>query len=188
MASIESFMAFVLSFYCMERALATRDPPLAPESANNWLTLHGFWNVVRQHCRPYPRLYGLASHLGVFYNGVILSRLSSSATKSRDTDKDLRNLQDAAFTITKAGRSAEGSLPLTAIISDFPHTWKRYLAQGVPASPEDSARPGQYEGNLLLPFGTQSTPLQAIRTAHAMLSEWAAREGSGYKMELSLKK
>lgn len=187
-ASIESFLAFILSFYCQERSMATRDPPLAPDSAHSWLTLHGFWNAVRQQCRPYPHLYGVASHLGVFYNGVIFARLSSSGNKARDVDKDLKNLQDAASAVTKAGRSAEDNLPLTAIISDFPQTWKRYLAQGGAANVEDNARPGQYEGKLVLPFSTQSTPLQAVRAAHAMLSEWAAREDPGYKMKLSLTK
>lgn len=187
LASLESFLAFILAFYCQEQSMATRDPPLTLDPTNSWLTLHGFWNAVCQQCRPYPRLYGLASHLGVFYNGVIFARLGSGS-KSRDVEKDLRNLQDAALALTKAGRSAEENLPLTAVISDFPQTWKRYSAQGISVTAEDHTRPGQYEGRLILPFGTHTTPLHAVRAGHAMLSEWVAKADLGYKMKLSLRR
>ncbi|GAB7354035.1 hypothetical protein MBLNU459_g4618t1 [Dothideomycetes sp. NU459] len=188
LASLESFLAFILSFYCQERSLNARDPPLAPESANTWLTLHGFWNMVRLHCQPFPRLYGLASHLGVFYNGIILARLTGSKQSREPSVKDAKALQDAAATLTRAARYAEESLPLTAIISDFPQTWKRYLAQDAASAPaDDHVRPGHYDGNTVLPLGTQTTPLQAVCTAHTLLSEWTVKKGSTYKMKLTLK-
>ena len=184
--SLESFLCFILSFYCTERGLASRNPPAPPEPGRTWLTLPAFVKFVRVHCHEFPHLEGLVCHLGVVCNAMILSSLTCRSQRPQEmTREDTRAIHDAAVSALKSSREGAAKLPLASLVTEFPKTWKKSMDAG-PSSDED-IKPGRYAGALTLPLGLESEPLGAVRVGHAMLAEWCARRNMGsHKLKLSL--
>ncbi|KAG9809584.1 hypothetical protein KCU63_g21510, partial [Aureobasidium melanogenum] len=58
--SLESFLLFMLSFYCSDRALAARNPPAPLEGSRTWGTIPAFLNFVRTRCQYFAPLDGVA--------------------------------------------------------------------------------------------------------------------------------
>ncbi|KAF1353628.1 hypothetical protein BDV97DRAFT_346962 [Delphinella strobiligena] len=179
LVSLESFLAFVLTFYCYDKSITCRNPPLVP-TPQMWQSCTAFWNSIMAMCQSYPHLSGLLGYLGVVYNGVILRRL---ATGNKHDPKLLQETLTAAAAAMKAADEASHKLPLSTLKSDYPQTWKRgTTAQRV----EEHVTPGHYDGGFSLNIGIHTDPLEAVRFGHALLSEWGAKKELDYKMRLKL--
>jgi hypothetical protein len=68
---------------------------------------------------------------------------------------------------------------------DFPETWAKrartYSEQG-----KKKLKPGDYSGEIYLPLGKTSTPLEIIRFSCALLREWCSRENIDWRSKLDL--
>lgn len=179
LVSLESFLAFVLTFYCYDKSITCRNPPLVP-TPQMWQSCSAFWNSIMAMCQSYPHLSGLLGYLGVVYNGVILRRL---ATGNKHDPKVLQETMAAAAAAMKAADEASHRLPLSTLKSDYPQTWKR----GTTAHrTEEHVTPGHYDGGFSLNIGVHTDPLEAVRFGHALLREWGAEKELDYKMRLKL--
>ena len=178
LAHVESILAFALSFYCLDRSVLCRSPKEVPDPGN-WVSCHGWYNLVLKRCQPHPHLYGLMAFLGIAYNGTIMRRYTAGYKS------DASKLQEAVSGALRCADQASIRLPLALLKSDYPQTWKRGTLSGPPLT-KQSATPGRYEGSFSLPIGIHTDPLEAVRLCHAMLTEWCANEKSDYKIRLKL--
>jgi hypothetical protein len=184
--AIESFLSFILSFYCTERGLASRNPPSPLDPVRTWLTLPGFIRFVRSHCQHFPVLEGVACHLGVVSNAMILLRLTSNRPADMAAE-DTGALRDAASASLKASREGNAKLSLSTLISTFPKTWKKALnGPGSGTTSDENVKPGHFAGHLSLPLGLDTEPLVAVRVGYSLLREWCASRGLKYEMKLCL--
>lgn len=184
--SLESFLCFILSFYCRERGFQSRNPPSPLDPTHTWLTLPAFIKFVRTHCHGFPVLEGLACHLGVVCNAMIMLRLTSKRSSDL-TPEESRALHDAVSAGLKASHEASSKLPLKALTKNFPDTWKKGLdASAATKTADEDVKPGKFAGPFSLPLGLDTEPIVAVRVGCALLAEWCRAKGLGYAMKLSL--
>jgi hypothetical protein len=186
--ALESFLLFMLSFYCTDRSLAARSPPAPLDGAHTWGTIPAFLNFVRTRCQHFPALDGIACHLGAVCNAMIMLRLTTIRERPQDmTPEEARTLHNAASTILKASREGSSKLPLFTIMSTFPKTWKKAMSSNASgATAEDDVKIGRYAGDITLPLGMDTEPLIAVRVGYALLREWCASKGLKHEMKLGL--
>ena len=166
--------------------MAARDPPLAPDPTRTWLTLPAFWKFVKHHCHNNPHLFGLACHLGVICNAMIMLRLTGKRQQDM-TPEETRSLHLAVAASLEGSREGANKLPVSALVLSFPKTWARALDSNIQGNARDEdAKPGKYGGRFALPIGLDTEPLQAVRAGHALLTEWCSKKGSNYRIKLSL--
>ncbi|KAG9658029.1 hypothetical protein KCU64_g4801, partial [Aureobasidium melanogenum] len=186
--SLESFLLFMLSFYCTDRALAARNPPAPLEVNRTWGTIPAFLSFVRTRCQYFAPLDGVACHLGGVCNAIIMLRLTTLRERPQDmTPEEARTLHNAASAALKASKEGNSKLPLSAIMSTFPKLWKKAMNNSAHArGAEDDVKIGRYAGDITLPLGMDTEPLIAVRIGCALLREWCASKGLKYEMKLGL--
>ncbi|KAG9823324.1 hypothetical protein KCV05_g4314, partial [Aureobasidium melanogenum] len=186
--SLESFLLFMLSFYCSDRALAARNPPAPLEGSRTWGTIPAFLNFVRTRCQYFAPLDGVACHLGGVCNAIVMLRLTTLRERPQDmTPEEARTLHNAASAALKASKEGNSKLPLSAIMSTFPKLWKKAMNNSAHArGAEDDVKIGRYAGEITLPLGMDTEPLIAVRIGYALLREWCASKGLKYEMKLGL--
>lgn len=190
LAALESFLAFILSFYCFDRHYASRNPPQSPDP-QNWISFHGFWRYVKARSQPFPHLAALTASLAVVYNGMIMRRLATNGGSGKQHDPKI--LMEATSIAIKAAEEAATILPLSVVQKEYPMTWRRGMSHvGDDKSNALTTRPGQYDGYFPLTIGIQTDPVEAVRFGHAMLGEWCSRKssssgGGGADVDYSLK-
>jgi hypothetical protein len=186
--SLESFLLFILSFYCTERSLAARNPPALLDGGHTWGTIPAYFNFVRTRCQYFPALDGLACHLGAVCNAMIMLRLTTIRDRSQDmTPEEARTLHNAASTGLKASKEGSSKLSLSTVMSTFPKTWKKAMnSTAAGAAADDEVKIGRYAGDITLPLGMDTEPLIAVRVGYALLREWSASKGLKYEMKLGL--
>jgi hypothetical protein len=186
--ALESFLLFMLSFYCTERSLAARSPPAPLDGTHTWGTIPAFLNFVRTRCQHFPALDGMACHLGAVCNAMIMLRLTTIRERPQDmTPEETRTLHNAASTVLKSSKEGSSKLSLSTIMSTFPKTWKKAMnsnASGAVA--EDDVKIGRYAGDITLPLNMDTEPLIAVRVGYALLREWCVSKGLKYEMKLGL--
>lgn len=175
---LESFLAFVLAFYCLDTSYTCNAE--LPPSPENWKSCGGFYGAVVHSCQKFPHLHGLALYLGAVYNGVIMRRISSVSSKHYDPSA----LHGATFAALRAADEAAQKLPLPAIMANYRNTWTR----GISASEKDerSPTPRHYDGRFSLNVGVNTDPLEAVRFAHSVMTEWCDGRDIDHKMRLKL--
>ncbi|KAI4715713.1 hypothetical protein E4T48_08106 [Aureobasidium sp. EXF-10727] len=177
--SLESFLLFMLSFYCSDRGLAVRNPPAPLDGGRTWGTIPAFSNFVRTRCQYFPALDGVACHLGAVCNAMIMLRLTTIRERSQDMTPEEARL--------KASKEGTSKLPLSTIMSTFPKTWKKAMNSNAPTTgAEDDIKIGRYAGDITLPLGMDTEPLIAVRVGYALLREWCVSKGLRYEMKLGL--
>lgn len=176
---LESFLAFVLAFYCHDNAYLIGVHPPQPPSIQNWKSCEAFWLTVRRACQPFPHLCGLALYLGAVFNGVIMRRIVSTRLNDPET---LQSSTAAAF---RAVDEAARLLPLTVIESEYKRTWGLGVSSSKDGSPP-AAVLGHYDGGFALNVGLHTDPLEAVRFARSLMGEWCDSGRVEYKMKLEL--
>lgn len=187
--SLESFLLFMLSFYCTDRGLAARNPPAPLEGSRTWGTIPAFLNFVRTRCQHFPALDGVACHLGGVCNAMVMLRLTTIRERAQEmTSEEARTLHNAASAALKASKEGNSKLPLSAIMSTFPKTWKKAMnnSSAHATAAKDDVKVGRYAGDIALPLGMDTEPLIAVRIGYALLREWCASKGLKYEMKLGL--
>ncbi|KAL1311707.1 hypothetical protein AAFC00_001809 [Neodothiora populina] len=179
LSSMESFLAFVLAFFCNDKAYAARSPPQLSD-VQNWISCHGFWRQVKARCQPYPHLSALTCYLGAVYNGIIMRRLTNPQARP-----DPKNLHDSTLAAFKAVDEALAKLPLSVLESDYPKTWQRALTSSAKDA-DPPVKPGHYKGRFSVNIGIHTPPLEAVRFAYSLMAEWSAKEGLAYDMKMKL--
>lgn len=176
-AAVESFLTFILAFYCDELAYVSRNPPQLSNCLNSWSTLHSFYAFVKRLTTPYPHLYGLVCHLGVVYNSRIIEACAATKTGS--------GLRDAWNTLKSSSADANAKLRLDVLMHEYPAIWR--AATEVHTADEGvGPEPGKYAGGFTLPIGADTGPLQAVRFGRALLDEWCKKQGVKYAPKLLL--
>lgn len=206
LTNIESLIAFILSFHCMEQSYAEREPPVRlTDIKNTWRSLHSFWQHVDSITVAWPVLHSLVQSLGQVYLSRIISALGDLAT-----GHGLSSEKEKQSTATNAGRLVRGGpeeleavsmlaqtlstkgLDLHTISAHFPKTLARATSSSnSPSSAETagtrpSEQPGKLgTGSLSVPIGLQSQILPAVRAACAMLEEYVPVEGGTFISRLA---
>ncbi|THV90794.1 hypothetical protein D6D27_05645 [Aureobasidium pullulans] len=181
--SLESLLLFMLSFYCRDRMFASRDPPLPLEGKTTWLTIPGFVKFVRDRCQHISILDGVVCHLSVVCNAMIILRLSERAM----TPDETHQFHTAASGGLKASKEGNARLPLTAMMTTFPKTWKKAMNNnGSAAGAEEDVKLGRYAGDFTLPLGLDTEPLIAVRVGYALLREWCTSKELKYEFKFGL--
>ncbi|KAK0254284.1 hypothetical protein LTS09_010710 [Friedmanniomyces endolithicus] len=184
--SLESLLAYTLSFTSADEASLAADPPQSL-STRYWRTLHAFFPYVKHNCEAHPLLQGLACHLAVVISAHILDVVQQYPSGKQQTLQDL--VAETHATLFKSAREAEVKLDCDGLVEQFPRSWERrarVLPASVTGSSGEATAPGVFAGGYKLPLGVQSSPLQAARAGYAMLEEWMGREGVEYQLKLKL--
>ncbi|KAK0939927.1 hypothetical protein LTR29_008529 [Friedmanniomyces endolithicus] len=184
--SLESLLAYTLSFTSADEASLAADPPQSL-STRYWRTLHAFFPYVKHNCEAHPLLQGLACHLAVVISAHILDVVQQYPFGKQQTLQEL--MAETHATLFKSAREAEAKLDCDGLAAQFPRSWERrarVLPASVTGSSGEATAPGVFAGGYKLPLGVQSSPLRAARAGYAMLEEWMGREGVEYELKLKL--
>ncbi|KAL2836822.1 hypothetical protein BJY01DRAFT_221503 [Aspergillus pseudoustus] len=207
--AIEAILCFILAFVADDQSKAlfrqTGD-------SSTWLSIIAYWRVVKKHSVPFPPLYSLSLILGaVSYDAIHaldLERLavtplpgehtpvptpgSDGHTVNSDEKRGLKDFLELKTRLLEFYKESqrlwlEGSRGLSEDIlsRDFPDMWSKrarsYSEQG-----KRRLKPGDYSGEIYLPLGKTSTPLEVIRFSCALLREWCSRENISWRGKLDL--
>ncbi|KAI9368635.1 hypothetical protein BJX61DRAFT_205871 [Aspergillus egyptiacus] len=208
--AIEAILCFVLAFIADDQSkIASRH---VGDSAT-WLSIIAYWRVVKKNSSPYPPLYSICLILGaVSYDAIHaldLERLAAMVLPGEHTPvptpatdghsvnsddgkkslKDFLELKNRLLEFYKESQRlwSDGSRGLSEDIlaREFPDTWSRrsknYSEQG-----RKRLKPGDYSGEIYLPLGKSSTPLEIIRFCCALLREWCSKEKIDWRGKLDL--
>ncbi|KAK0997953.1 hypothetical protein LTR54_009751 [Friedmanniomyces endolithicus] len=184
--SLESLLAYTLSFTSADEASLAADPPQS-RSTRYWRTLHAFFPYVKHNCETTPSLQGLACHLAVVISAHILDVVQQYPSGKQQTLQEL--VAETHATLFKSAREAEAKLDCDGLAAQFPRSWERrarVLPASVTGSSGEAVAPGVFAGGYKLPLGVQSSPLRAARAGYAMLEEWMGREEVEYQLKLKL--
>nr|OQO30349.1 hypothetical protein B0A51_02016 [Rachicladosporium sp. CCFEE 5018] len=178
--ALESFMAFILSFYCSDQSAQSSDPPSRP-ALQPWRSLVPYYGFVQKHCAPFPLLAGIAAHLTV----VITSHILALATQMPDRAPSHGSLLEIIGMQRKAAIEAEKHLDIHTLISVFPESWRSACASaGAANSSAPADATALLTGAFDLPLGCHTTPLMGVRASKALLKEWSSKQGGGYEFKL----
>ncbi|KAL2863600.1 uncharacterized protein BJX67DRAFT_363444 [Aspergillus lucknowensis] len=208
--AIEAILCFILAFIADDQSkVLSRQVG----DSSTWLSIIAYWRVVRKHSVPYPPLYNLSLILGaVSYDAIHaldLERLAvmplpgehtpvptpRSDGRSVNSEENKRNFKDFLELKTRLPESykesqklwLDGSRGLSEdfLAREFPETWSKrartYSDQG-----KKRLKPGDYSGEIYLPLGRSSTPLEIIRFGCALLKEWCSNENIDWRAKLDL--
>ncbi|KAK0922755.1 hypothetical protein LTR91_019850 [Friedmanniomyces endolithicus] len=184
--SLESLLAYTLSFTSADEASLAADPPQSL-STRYWRTLHAFFPYVKHNCETFPLLLGLACHLAVVISAHILDVVQQYPSGKQQTLQEL--VAETHATLFKSAREADARLDCDGLAAQFPRSWER-RARGVATARAtaggEAVAPGVFAGEYKLPLGVHTSPLRAARAGYAMLEEWMGREGVEYELKLKL--
>ncbi|KKK13618.1 hypothetical protein P175DRAFT_0509445 [Aspergillus ochraceoroseus IBT 24754] len=208
--AIEAIICFILAFIADDQSKALSRQV---GDSTTWLSIIAYWRVVKKHSFHYPTLYSLCLILGAVSYDTIhahdLERLAVTPLPGEHTpvptpgsdghsvmsDESKRSLKDFVELKTRLPEFyresqklwSEGSRAFSedTLSREFPHTWSKrarsYSEQG-----RKRFKPGNYSGEIYLPIGKTSTPLEIIRFSHAILREWCSKEGIDWTGRLDL--
>ncbi|CEN61493.1 hypothetical protein ASPCAL08147 [Aspergillus calidoustus] len=207
--AIEAILCFILAFVADDQSKAISRQI---GDSSTWLSIIAYWRVVKKHSFSFPPLYSLSLILGaVSYDAIHaldLERLAvtplpgehtpvptpgsdrhSVNSDEKRTLKDFLELKTRLPEFYKESQRLwlDGSRGLSEDIlaRDFPETWAKrartYSEQG-----KKKLKPGDYSGEIYLPLGKTSTPLEIIRFSCALLREWCSRENIDWRSKLDL--
>ncbi|KAL3485784.1 hypothetical protein BJX62DRAFT_30974 [Aspergillus germanicus] len=207
--AIEAILCFILAFVADDQSKAISRQI---GDSSTWLSIIAYWRVVKKHSFSFPPLYSLSLILGaVSYDAIHaldLERLAVTPLPGEHTpvptpgsdghsvnSDEKRNLKDFLELKTRLPEFykesqrlwLDGSRGLSEDIlaRDFPETWAKrartYSEQG-----KKKLKPGDYSGEIYLPLGKTSTPLEVIRFSCALLREWCSRENIDWRGKLDL--
>ncbi|KAL5336164.1 hypothetical protein BJX70DRAFT_373501 [Aspergillus crustosus] len=202
--AIEAIICFVLAFIAEDQSKAVSRQI---GDSSTWLSIIAYWRVVKKNSSSYPPLHSLCLILGaVSYDSIHaldLERLTVTpipgehtpvptpasdgfSVHSDESKKSLKEFLELKTRLPECYKESQrlwfdGSRGLSEDIltREFPDTWSKrarnYTAQG-----KKRLKPGDYSGELYLPLGKTSTPLEIIRFSCALLREWSSKENIGW--------
>ncbi|KAL4868200.1 hypothetical protein BDV12DRAFT_197422 [Aspergillus spectabilis] len=208
--AIEAIICFVLAFIAEDQSKAISRQI---GDSSTWLSIIAYWRVVKKNSLSHPPLHSLCLILGaVSYDAIHaldLERLaitpipgehtpvptpasdgySVHLDESKKTLKDFLELKNRLPECYKESQRLwfDGSRGLSEDIlaREFPETWSKrarnYTEQG-----KKRLKPGEYSGEIYLPLGKTSTPLEIIRFSCALLREWCSKENIDWRGKLDL--
>jgi hypothetical protein len=193
--SLESVLAYFLAFTAADQSCITSDPRQAP-LPRPWITLRGFFPLVKRLTDPFPALSGLACHLGAVFTAHILDLYATHPSLSADKAGAFPRESALEYHahLQQALREAESKLDVDTLVEKLPRTWAnraRHTASSAAASAAvndpDLHTPGRFSGPYRLPISPAASPLRAARAAWHIIGEWAEGNGVvGYEMRLKL--
>ncbi|KAL4801434.1 hypothetical protein BDV18DRAFT_75488 [Aspergillus unguis] len=207
--AIEAIICFVLAFIAEDQS---KTVSRQVGDSSTWLSIIAYWRVVRKNSHPYPPLHSLCLVLGaVSYDAIHaldLERLAATPipgehtpvptpasdgqpVQSEESKKGLKDFHELKSRLLECYKESqrlwfEGSRGLSEdiIAQDFPETWSKrardYSKQG-----QKALKPGEYSGDIYIPFGKISTPLEIVRFSCAILKEWCSKEHLDWRSKLS---
>ncbi|KAL4786680.1 hypothetical protein BJX76DRAFT_320434 [Aspergillus varians] len=208
--AIEAIICFVLAFIAEDQSKA-----LSRQigDSSTWLSIIAYWRVVKKNSIPYPALHSLCLILGaVSYDAIHaldLERLAVTPVPGEHTpvptpasdgqpihsEESKRSLKDFLELKTRLPECYKESQRLwfessrglseDILAREFPKTWSKrarsYSEQG-----KKRLKPGDYSGEIYLPLGKTSTPLEIVRFSCALLREWCSKENIDWRGKLDL--
>ncbi|RDW69179.1 uncharacterized protein DSM5745_08939 [Aspergillus mulundensis] len=208
--AIEAIICFVLAFIAEDQSkVISRQIG----DSSTWLSIIAYWRVVKKKSLSYPPLHSLCLILGaVSYDAIHaldLERLAvtpipgehtpvptpasdGQPVHPEDNKKTFKDFLELKTRLPDCYRESQrlwfdGSRGLSEDIlaREFPETWSKrarnYCEQG-----KKRLQPGNYSGEIYLPLGKTSTPLEIVRFSCALLSEWCARENINWRGKLDI--
>lgn len=169
--------------------------------------------MVKKNSLPYPPLHSLCLILGAISYDAIhaldLERLAitpmpgeqtplptpasdGQPSQSEDGKRGLKDFLELKGRLPECYKESQrlwydGSRGLSedTLARDFPETWSKrarnYTEQG-----KKRLKPGDYSGEIYLPLGRTSTPLEIVRFSYSLLSEWCSKENIEWQGKLDL--
>ncbi|KAL4900056.1 hypothetical protein BDW74DRAFT_162630 [Aspergillus multicolor] len=208
--AIEAIICFVLAFIAEDQSkVISRQIG----DSSTWLSIIAYWRVVKKNSLPYPPLHSLCLILGaVSYDAIHaldLERLAVTpipgehtpvptpasdgqpvhSEENKKTFKDFLELRTRLPDCYRESQRlwSDGSRGLSEDIlaREFPETWSKrarnYCEQG-----KKRLQPGDYSGEIYLPLGKTSTPLEIVRISCALLREWCSKENINWRGKLDI--
>lgn len=208
--AIEAIICFVLAFIAEDQSKAISRQI---GDSSTWLSIIAYWRVVKKNSLPYPPLHSLCLILGAISYDAIhaldLERLAitpmpgeqtplptpasdGQPTQSEDGKRGLKDFLELKGRLPECYKESQrlwydGSRGLSedTLARDFPETWSKrarnYTEQG-----KKRLKPGDYSGEIYLPLGRTSTPLEIVRFSYSLLSEWCSKENIEWQGKLDL--
>ncbi|KAL4881522.1 hypothetical protein BJY04DRAFT_60595 [Aspergillus karnatakaensis] len=208
--AIEAIICFVLAFIAEDQSKAISRQI---GDSSTWLSIIAYWRVVRKNSLPFPPLNSLCCILGaVSYDAIHaldLERLAVTpipgehtpvptpasdghSAHSDESKKSLKEFLELKTRLPECYKESQrlwfdGSRGLSEefLAREFPETWSRrarnYTEQG-----KKRLKPGEYSGEIYLPLGKTSTPLEVLRFSCAMLREWCSNEKIDWRGKLDI--
>ncbi|KAL6234239.1 hypothetical protein BDW75DRAFT_169877 [Aspergillus navahoensis] len=208
--AIEAIICFVLAFIAEDQSKAVCRQI---GDSSTWLSIIAYWRVVKKNSIPYPPLHSLCLILGaVSYDAIHaldLERLAvtpvpgehtpvptpasdGQPVHSEESKRSLKDFLELKIRLPECYRESQrlwsdGSRGLSEDIlaREFPETWSKrartYSEQG-----KKRLKPGEYSGEIYLPLGKTSTPLEIVRFSCALLREWCSKENINWRSKLDL--
>ncbi|KAL4986678.1 hypothetical protein BDW68DRAFT_188690 [Aspergillus falconensis] len=208
--AIEAIICFVLAFIAEDQSKAVSRQI---GDSSTWLSIIAYWRVVKKNSIPYPPLHSLCLILGaVSYDAIHaldLERLAvtpvpgehtpvptpasdGQSVHSEESKRSLKDFLELKTRLPECYRESQrlwsdGSRGLSEDIlaREFPETWSKrartYSEQG-----KKRLKPGEYSGEIYLPLGKTSTPLEVLRFSCALLREWCSKENINWRGKLDL--
>ncbi|KAL4972014.1 hypothetical protein BDW66DRAFT_13156 [Aspergillus desertorum] len=208
--AIEAIICFVLAFIADDQSKAVSRQI---GDSSTWLSIIAYWRVVKKNSLPYPPLHSLCLILGaVSYDAIHaldLERLAvtpvpgehtpvptpasdGQSVHSEESKRSLKDFLELKSRLPECYKESQrlwsdGSRGLSEDIlaRDFPETWSKrartYSEQG-----KKLFKPGEYSGEIYLPLGKTSTPLEIVRFSCALLREWCSKENINWRSKLDL--
>ncbi|KAL4734620.1 hypothetical protein BDV11DRAFT_197897 [Aspergillus similis] len=208
--AIEAIICFVLAFIAEDQSKAISRQV---GDSSTWLSIIAYWRVVKKNSIPYPPLHSLCLILGaVSYDAIHaldLERLAVTPVpgehtpvptpasdgqpiNSEESKRSLKDFLELKNRLPECYRESQKlwsdgfrGLSEDILAREFPETWSKrartYSEQG-----KKRLKPGEYSGEIYLPLGKASTPLEIIRFSCALLREWCSKEKINWRSKLDL--
>ncbi|KAL4815952.1 hypothetical protein BDW67DRAFT_62058 [Aspergillus spinulosporus] len=208
--AIEAIICFVLAFIAEDQSKAISRQI---GDSSTWLSIIAYWRVVKKNSIPYPPLHSLCLILGaVSYDAIHaldLERLAvtpvpgeltpvptpasdGQPVNSEESKRSLKDFLELKNRLPECYRESQKlwsdgfrGLSEDILARDFPETWSKrartYSEQG-----KKRLKPGEYSGEIYLPLGKASTPLEIVRFSCALLREWCSKENINWRSKLDL--
>ncbi|OJJ06417.1 hypothetical protein ASPVEDRAFT_140012 [Aspergillus versicolor CBS 583.65] len=208
--AIEAIICFVLAFIAEDQSKAISRQI---GDSSTWLSIIAYWRVVKKNSLPYPPLHSLCLILGAISYDAIhsldLERLAitpipgeqtplsnpvsdGQPAQLEDSKRGLKDFLELKSRLPECYRESQRlwydgyrGLSEDILAREFPETWSKrarnYTEQG-----RKRLKPGDYSGEIYLPLGRTSTPLEIVRFSYSLLSEWCSKENIEWQGKLDL--
>ena len=155
----------------------------ANDAKGTWATIHSYIGRVLALAERVPALHGLClylravclrAHWTVDYEAFATNPTAERHVKlKRCFDDSSRSFADAAT-----------RLPPAEWEKRFPKTWR--ASARMPCAATGRAGPLPLAGEFFVPLTEISTPVEAVRAAKSMLTEWCRAEGVEWKASIGV--
>ncbi|KAL4928232.1 uncharacterized protein BDV17DRAFT_264492 [Aspergillus undulatus] len=208
--AIEAIICFVLAFIADDQSKAVSRQI---GDSSTWLSIIAYWRVVKKNSLHYPPLHSLCLILGaVSYDAIHaldLERLvvtpipgehtpvptpasDGQPANSEESKRGLKDFLELKTRLPECYKESQrlwldGSRGLSEDIlaREFPETWSK-RARDHSEQGKRRLKPGDYSGEIYLPLGKTSTPLEIVRLSCALLREWCSKENIDWHGKLDL--